>query len=110
MFARFTKSIAGPALAAGVLGLAALVTAGTAGAGSADNKFLDSLDQDGIIPPSPQAAVSLAHDVCDALDDGASPDEVISAVSKETGLDAESSELFAVDAANAYCPEYVEHN
>jgi hypothetical protein len=109
MFARFTKTFAGTALAAGVLGLAAVVTAGTASAGSIDNKFLDQLDADGIVYPNPQAAISLAHDVCDALDDGASSDEVISAVGKETGLDPETSEIFAVDAANAYCPEYVEN-
>ena len=107
MLTRFTRSVAGTALAAGTLGLVALISAGTAAAGSADTAFIDQLEQHGVQAPSTQDAISLAHGVCNALDQGASSREVISAVGNKTGLNAKASKIFAVDAAQTYCPQYV---
>ena len=75
MFAthRLTK-FAGTALVAGALGLAAVATAGTAGAvSSTDDTFLTEISGEGIAYDSPKAAIYDAHDVCNALDDGADP-------------------------------------
>ncbi|MBW0020211.1 MAG: DUF732 domain-containing protein [Mycobacterium sp.] len=104
---RFTASFTGTALAAGALGLAALGLAGTAGATSTDNAFLAQIQADGITPPSAASAIGEAHGVCTALDQGASPQAVYSAVAQTTGLSAKASKTFAVDAASAYCPQYV---
>ena len=69
-FAKFAAS----ALVAGGLGLAAVATAGTAGAiSSTDDTFLAEITAEGISYDSPKDAIYAAHDVCFALDDGADP-------------------------------------
>ncbi len=108
MFARrFTASIAGTALTAAALGLTVLGLAGTASASSTDDVFLLQLAADGIQPPSPAAALSEAHAVCKALEQGYSTNQVIGAVAESTRPDTKSANTFAVDAAKAYCPQYV---
>jgi len=110
MFARrFTAAVAGTTIAAG-LGMAALIAAGPASAGSVDDAFLTQLEQDGITPPSAARAIKDAKSVCSALDNGYSADEVIDAVAESTGLSANGANTFAVDAASAYCPEFVEQS
>jgi hypothetical protein len=105
---RFTTSLAGTALTAAALSLGALGFAASANASSAaDNAFLAQLQADGITPPSAARAISDAHAVCTALDQGQSPQEVINAVAQSTGLSAKGAKTFAVDAASAYCPQYV---
>ncbi len=104
---RFTASVAGTTLTAAALGLTALGFAGTAGASSVDDAFLAQLAADGITPPSAAVAIKDAHGVCNALDQGHSSKEVINAVAESTGLSAKGSKTFAVDAASAYCPQYV---
>ena len=104
---RFSRSVAGTTLAAATLGMAALITAGTAGAGSVDDAFIAQLDKDGIMPPSSGVALKDAHSVCGALDNGYSSQDVINAVAETTGLSAKSAKVFALDAAQAYCPQYV---
>ena len=104
---RFSRSVAGTTLAAATLGMAALITAGTAGAGSVDDAFIAQLDKDGIMPPSSGVALKDAHSVCGALDNGYSSQDVINAVAETTGLSAKSAKVFALDAAQAYCPRYV---
>ncbi|QUR68460.1 DUF732 domain-containing protein [Mycobacterium spongiae] len=104
---RFATSVAGTTLTAAALGLASLGFAGAANAGSVDDAFLAQLEEDGITPPSAARAISYAHAVCDALDEGHSSKAVISAVAKATGLSRKGAKTFSVDAASAYCPEYV---
>ncbi|MCV7079939.1 DUF732 domain-containing protein [Mycobacterium szulgai] len=104
---RFTANIARTTLTAAALGLAALGFAGTAGASSADDAFLAQLQTDGITPPSAARAISEAHTVCKSLDQGQSSTEVINGVAKRTGLSAKGAKTFAIDAAEAYCPQYV---
>jgi hypothetical protein len=65
MFAshRFTK-FAGTALVAGALGLAAVATAGTAGAvSSTDDAFLTEITSEGISYDTPKAAVFVVASV-----------------------------------------------
>lgn len=104
---RFVASLAGTTMTAAALGLAALGVAGTAGATSVDDAFLTEIQADGITPPSAARAISEAHAVCSALDAGQSPAQVYAGVAERTGLSAKGSKTFAVDAAKAYCPEYV---
>jgi hypothetical protein len=105
---RLAASLAGTTLTATALGLAALGLAGTASAtGSADSAFLAQLKVDGITPPTPAVAISDAHGVCTALNQGQSAQQVIAAVGQTTGLSAKGSKTFAVDSASAYCPQYV---
>jgi hypothetical protein len=105
---RFAASLAASAVAASALGMAALGLAGPASAtNSADNAFLAQLQSDGITPPTPARAISDAHAVCSALDEGQSPQQVITAVAQSTGLTQKGAKTFAVDAASAYCPQFV---
>lgn len=104
---RFAASVARTTLTAGALGLVALGFAGTAVASSVDDSFLAQLQADGITPPSAARAISDGHAVCRALDNGHSPQEVVNAVAESTGLSPKGAKTFAVDAASAYCPQYV---
>ena len=104
---RFTASIARTTLTAGALGLAALGFAAAAGASSVDDAFLAQLAADGITPPSAAVAVKDGLAVCNALNAGHSSREVIGAVAEATGLNARGAKTFAIDAASAYCPQYV---
>ena len=107
---RFTTSLAGTTLAAATLGLAALGFASTAGASSVDEAFLAKIQADGIEPPSAARAISEAHAVCDSLDQGHSGQQVYNEVAEATGLSAKGAKTFAIDAALAYCPQYVTHS
>ncbi|KAA1249363.1 DUF732 domain-containing protein [Mycobacterium simiae] len=104
---RFAAAVAGATLTAATLGLAALGFAGTATASSVDDAFIAQLKADGITPPTAARAISEAHAVCNALDEGQSAKEVINAVAESTGLSAKGAKTFAIDAASAYCPQYV---
>ena len=104
---RFTTSIAASTLTAAGLGLAALGLATTANAGTVDDAFLAQLSADGIQPPSASVAVKDAHAVCKALNQGVSGKDVIGAVAEATGLTTKGANTFAVDAASAYCPQFV---
>lgn len=104
---RFIASVSGTTLTAAALGLAGLGFAGAASASSVDDAFLAQLQSDGITPPSAAVAVKDAHAVCNALDQGHSSQQVIGAVAQSTGLSAKGAKTFAVDAASAYCPQYV---
>ena len=104
---RSIKSIARTALVAGGLGLAALVGAGAANAATAaDQAFINALQGDGITAPT-QDAINLGHQVCQSLDQGETEQQIVQAVEQHTGMDQDGSHTFAVDAAKAYCPQYV---
>jgi hypothetical protein len=107
---RFTASDAGTALTAAALALTGLGLASTAAAGSVDDAFLAQLQADGIEPPSAARAISEGHAVCNSLDQGHSAQQVYNEVGEATGLSPKGSRVFAVDAAKAYCPQYVQHS
>jgi hypothetical protein len=104
---RFTKSVAGTALAAGALGVAALVAAGTASASSADTAFIDALTKAGIQVQDTQETVKTAHGVCNALDQGASAREIAHALGYKGEMNTKQVKVFLVDSVQAYCPEYL---
>jgi Protein of unknown function (DUF732) len=103
---RHFTALVGTAAAASALGLAALVTAGTAGAGSVDDTFMSVLADEGIEAPSTVEAVSAAHGVCMVFDDGLTLVDAVSAVSDVTGLSMESSAFFVGASVATYCPEH----
>src|SRR5438874_702165 len=74
--------LARPLVAAGIVAVA-ITSATTASASPAeDQAFLAALDQQGIVYPSPQYAVSVAREVCQLLDDGAKGVDVAREISK----------------------------
>lgn len=98
------------AIGAATLGLGALVAAGTANAGTADDQFLASLHQQGISFGNTHSAINVAHYVCDALGQGMEPSQISEQlVSHNPGIDRQSALLITVDAAQSYCPQYVHH-
>ena len=96
----------GTAAAASTLGLAALFSAGAAGASSTDEMFMSVLADQGIQAPSRSEAVSTAHDVCSVFDGGGDVYDAVSAVSKYTELEAEDSAFFVGASVATYCPEH----
>lgn len=100
-------TFAGTALVAGALGLAAVATAGTASAlRSTDDAFLTEISSEGITYDSAKAAVSNAHYVCSALDDGAKPVDLGQEILDNTDLTTHQAAVFVVASVNTYCPQY----
>ena len=103
MFHRFV----GTAIVAGALGLAAVATAGAAGAlSSVDDTFLTTISNEGIAYDSPKVAIRAAHDVCFALDDGADPVDLGVEIYDSTDLTTDQAALFVVASIDHYCPEF----
>jgi hypothetical protein len=100
------KTLATTTLAASAIGIAGLLTAGTADASALDNKFLAAVEQAGISVDNPQAVIQEAKNVCSALDQGYSADEVAAAIKKNSDLTAPQIKSFMIYSANAYCPQH----
>ncbi len=103
---RHLTAFIGTAAAASALGLAALVSAGTAGATSTDDIFVSVLEDEGIQAPSTAEAVSTAHDVCAVFDDGGDLYDAVDQVSKYTELGMNDSAFFVGASVATYCPEH----
>jgi hypothetical protein len=108
---RFIKSVAGTAFVGGTLGLATLLSIGTANATSgADQQFLAALQQQGISINSPQSAIKVGHTVCTKLGEGTSPRDISEQmVSDNEGMSQQQSLNFIVDSVESYCPQYMHH-
>ena len=105
---QFRKPVVCTAVAAATLGLAALLAAGTANAGTADNQFLAALHRQGISFDDTQSAINVAHHVCDALGQSMEPSQISQQlVSHNPRIDRQSALLITVDSAQSYCPQYV---
>jgi hypothetical protein len=105
---RFTKPAVRTAIAAGTLGLAALLAAGTANADAADDQFLGVLQQQGIGFGKTQSAITVAHHMCDALGQGMEPSDISSNLAgANSRIDRQIALVIVVDAAQSYCPQYV---
>jgi hypothetical protein len=101
---RITRS----AVAAGTIGLAALLFAGTANAETADDQFFGALQQQGIGFGTPESATKVAHHACDALDQGMTPADISANIAGANGgIDRQTAVVIVVDAAVAYCPQFV---
>ncbi|HET6733356.1 DUF732 domain-containing protein [Mycobacterium sp.] len=106
MFVRRAATFLGTAAAVAGLGLAALGSAATAGASSADDTFMEVIGDHGIEPPSAEEAIGLAHDVCSVLDDGGDLVDAVTAVSNYTDLDDRDSAYIVGASIGTYCPEH----
>jgi hypothetical protein len=103
---RFAK-FAATALVAGGLGLAAVATAGTAGAiSSADDTFLAEITAEGIAYDSPKDAIYAGHDVCFAIDEGADPVDLGMESLENTDLTTDQVAVLVIASVDNYCPEY----
>jgi hypothetical protein len=101
---RITK----PVVAAAMIGIAALLAAGTANAEAADDQFLGALQQQGIGFGTTQSAITIAHHVCDALGHGVEPSDISSNIADANSrIDRHTALVIVVDAAQSYCPQYV---
>ena len=99
--------LVGTAIVAGAFGLAAVTTAGTAGAlSSVDDTFLTTISDEGIAYDSPKVAIQAAHDVCFALDGGADPVDLGLEIYENTDLTTDQAALFVVASVDHYCPEF----
>jgi Protein of unknown function (DUF732) len=102
------KPLVGTGVAAAALGLATLLGAGPAHAGTPDDQFLAALHQQGIGFGSPQSAIGVAHHVCDALGQGMEPSQISQQLaSHNPQIDRQTALLITVDSAQSYCPQYV---
>ena len=109
IISQYTKPVVGTGIAAAAFGLAALLSAGTANAGTPDDQFLAALHQQGITFGNTQSAINVAHHVCDALGQGMEPSQISQQLaSHNPGIDGQSALLITVDAAQSYCPQYVQ--
>jgi len=91
-----------------MLGLAALLAAGTANAETADDRFLGTLQQQCIGFGNTQSAITVAHHVCDALGQGTEPQRHQQQHrSVNARIDRRTALAVVVDAAQSYCPQYV---
>jgi hypothetical protein len=104
----FSPRIAKPVVAAGMLSVAAVLFAGTANAETADDQFFGALQQQGISFGSPESATKVAHHVCDALGQGMEPSDISANIAGENSrIDRHTALVIVVDAAMAYCPQFV---
>jgi hypothetical protein len=103
---RHLTAFIGTAAAASALGLAALVSAGSAGATSTDDIFISVLADEGIQAPSTDEAVSVALDVCTVFDDGGDLYDAVNEVSEYTELNTDDSAFFVGASVASYCPEH----
>ena len=100
-------TFAGTALVAGTFGLAAVATAGPAGAvSSTDNTFLTQITAEDISYDSAKGAIQNAHNVCSAFDSGASLVDVGHDILGHTDLSTHQAAAFVVIAVDTYCPKY----
>jgi hypothetical protein len=104
----FSSRITKSAVAAGMIGLGAMLAAGTANAETADDQFFGALQQQGISFGSPESAITAAHDVCGALGQGMEPSDISGIIAGANArIDRQTALHIVVDAAQAYCPQFV---
>jgi hypothetical protein len=100
--------VARSTLAAGTLGLAAMLAAGTANAQAPDDDYLGALQQQGISFGNAQSAITVAHHVCDALGQGMEPSDISHHLAAaNSGIDGQTGLVITVVAAQSYCPQFV---
>jgi Protein of unknown function (DUF732) len=93
--------------AVSVASIGVLATVATAHADSADNKFLATLQSEGIADHiSGSHAIEAGHFVCVKLDNGMSPNDVASDVLNSSSMPAYHSGFFVGAAIDAYCPRH----
>jgi hypothetical protein len=91
-----------------MLSAAAVFTAGAAYAEAADDTYLASLAQAGIPQIAPDRAIMAGHAVCQNLNEGATPDQLVASfIAKNVFATAEQDRAMIVASMTAYCPQYL---
>jgi hypothetical protein len=104
------KPVVGAALAACTLTMGSLLAAGAASAQTPDEQFLGTLQDQGIGFGTTQAAIGVAHHVCDSLGGGMEPSDISSNIAgANPGIDRQTALIIVVAAAQSYCPQFVHH-
>jgi hypothetical protein len=84
-----------------------LASVSIAHADATDDKFLASLQSEGITDHvSPAHAIEAAHFVCVKLDNGATPTSVVNDVLNSSSMPAYHSGFFVGASIDAYCPRH----
>lgn len=87
--------------------LGPLAAAATAHADDGDNAFLASLKSEGITDHlSPSSAIAAAHMVCQQVEEGTSPEDILGDVIGSTSMPAYHAGYFVGAAIHAYCPHH----
>jgi Protein of unknown function (DUF732) len=88
-------------------GVLAAGLAPAAHADANDDKFVQLLISDGITHESVPAAIGAARKVCQYLDEGMTPNEVVVDVMNSSSLPDYDAGYFVGAAIRAYCPKYL---
>ena len=104
MFTHHVTKIAATAVTGAALALAA---SGTASAlTTADDAFLADIESAGITYDDASVAVSNAHAVCEALDEGYAPEDIAVELLSLNDLSVNQAATIVVASVEAYCPSY----
>jgi Protein of unknown function (DUF732) len=95
-------------LTAGTLGIAAIIGAGAANADAADDAFVASLAQAGIPQIKPELEITAGHAVCQNLNEGASPGQLVAGFeAKRVFATKQQNEAMIFASMTAYCPQHL---
>ena len=100
MSTRITTLVAGAA----VIG-AAVVCGGTANASAKDDQFLQLLTQAGLDITNPSSVIEGAHDFCDALEQGATPNQIMQQLVDTGKFNRTDAKNIVSTAVTVYCPD-----
>ncbi|BCP41474.1 hypothetical protein MINTMi27_15670 [Mycobacterium intracellulare] len=73
---------------------------------SADDHFLEVLRSRNIVYISPEWAIWDAHQVCNALQQGATPTQLAQTLMQQTNLDGYHAGFFVGASIGTYCPQW----
>jgi hypothetical protein len=89
-----------------LLSAAALLSAAPASADETDDAFIAALENYGIDINDHNAAITMGHNVCAALDNGHDESFLVLDVIHDTHLSARQASYFVGVSVAAYCPQY----
>lgn len=82
-----------------------LLPTGVAYADSNDDDFVRQSNNAGVTG-APADLIRVAHQVCDGLDNGNTPDAIADALVAQLGLRSDRAAIFESFSATHYCPKY----
>jgi hypothetical protein len=82
-----------------------LLSIGVAHADSNDDDFVRQSSNVGVTGAPPDL-IRIAHQVCEGLDNGNSPDAIADALVSQLGLRSDRAAIFESFSAAHYCPKY----
>ncbi|CQD22343.1 hypothetical protein BN000_05575 [Mycobacterium europaeum] len=78
---------------------------GVAHADSNDDDFVQKVNNSGVAG-APDDLIRVAHQVCEGLDGGNTPDAIRDALASQLGLRPDRAAIFVAFSASHYCPKY----